>query len=200
MVNRFDRSATGHYSRVARRWSDYLLVSSIISPVIIEGIDNRNSLCDFGTVGLLYAEAALLNSAITRNAKGLFDRRRPYLYNRSISNKEKMTEGSDAECSFWSGHTSQAFCAASFLSKVYADMHPGSPVIYVVTGTSFTLASTIGLLRYRAGMHFPSDIIVGAVVGSIIGYCVPALHLRSDGLEITPVTGRSIGLSVSVAF
>jgi membrane-associated phospholipid phosphatase len=37
-------------------------------------------------------------------------------------------------------------------------------------------ATGVGALRVAAGKHFPTDIIVGAVLGSAIGWLVPTLH------------------------
>ncbi|HEY1406809.1 MAG TPA: phosphatase PAP2 family protein, partial [Spirochaetota bacterium] len=95
--------------------------------------------------------------------------------------------------------TSESFCAAAFLTTVYAGMHPGSKSVYAVAGTSFALAATVGFLRYRAGMHYPSDIIVGAIVGSAIGYLVPTLHRHTGQVGVARSTGRSIGLSLAFA-
>jgi membrane-associated phospholipid phosphatase len=40
-------------------------------------------------------------------------------------------------------------------------------------------ASYVGYLRYLAGKHFPSDVIVGAFMGSVAGYLVPYFHKKS---------------------
>ncbi|HEY1405657.1 MAG TPA: hypothetical protein VF857_03520, partial [Spirochaetota bacterium] len=92
-VNRFDRSAIRNRSETSRRWSDYLLYTAVALPVVIEGFDNHRNLKDMGTIGLMYAEAALLNSAVTQMAKGIVDRDRPYTYNQSLSMEERMAGG-----------------------------------------------------------------------------------------------------------
>ena len=38
------------------------------------------------------------------------------------------------------------------------------------------LPAVTGYLRFKAGKHFPTDIIVGYGVGATIGYLVPELH------------------------
>ena len=45
-----------------------------------------------------------------------------------------------------------------------------------------TAAATTGYLRYAAGRHYPTDILVGAAMGAFVGYLVPSLHeLEGDG-------------------
>ncbi len=41
---------------------------------------------------------------------------------------------------------------------------------------SLTLAATTGYMRYQGGKHFPTDIISGAIIGSLAGWGVPKLH------------------------
>jgi membrane-associated phospholipid phosphatase len=38
------------------------------------------------------------------------------------------------------------------------------------------LAGTVGYLRMAAGYHYPTDVLVGAGVGTSIGLLVPWLH------------------------
>jgi membrane-associated phospholipid phosphatase len=45
---------------------------------------------------------------------------------------------------------------------------------------SEALAATTAVLRVEAGKHFWSDVAVGALVGSAVGYLVPQLHLRQQ--------------------
>ena len=60
--------------------------------------------------------------------------------------------------SFPSGHTSEAFSTATSLSLAF-------PKWYVIT-PAFLWASAVGYSRMDLGVHYPSDVIMGAVVGS----------------------------------
>ena len=40
-------------------------------------------------------------------------------------------------------------------------------------------ASITGISRILAGQHFPSDVLVGAAIGALTGWVVPAVH-RQD--------------------
>ncbi len=61
--------------------------------------------------------------------------------------------------SFPSGHTAQAFAAATFLSEEYRDRFPWMP--YAAYGT----AATVGLLRMANNRHYISDVLLGAGIG-----------------------------------
>jgi len=61
--------------------------------------------------------------------------------------------------SFPSGHTTQAFAAATFLNEEYKDRYPWIPY------ASYTVASSVGLLRVANNRHYISDVLVGAGIG-----------------------------------
>ena len=58
-----------------------------------------------------------------------------------------------------SGHTSTAFLSAVILSKFYKK--------YIVV--FFVIAASIGFSRVYIGVHYPLDVIVGAITGSLVG-------------------------------
>ncbi|MBE9462624.1 phosphatase PAP2 family protein [Dyadobacter subterraneus] len=61
--------------------------------------------------------------------------------------------------SFPSGHTTQAFAAATFLSEEYKDRYKWMPY------ASYTVASSVGLMRVANNRHYISDVLVGAGIG-----------------------------------
>lgn len=61
--------------------------------------------------------------------------------------------------SFPSGHTAQAFAAATFLNEEYKGRFKWMPV------ASYGLASCVGMLRMANNRHFISDVLVGAGIG-----------------------------------
>jgi membrane-associated phospholipid phosphatase len=61
--------------------------------------------------------------------------------------------------SFPSGHTAEAFMAATFLHKEYGKDHPWLSV------AAYTTATGVGVLRVMNNRHWVSDVLVGAGIG-----------------------------------
>lgn len=61
--------------------------------------------------------------------------------------------------SFPSGHTAQAFVAATFLSEEYKDRFKWMPYI------AYSIAGSVGLLRMANNRHYVSDVLFGAGLG-----------------------------------
>ncbi len=64
--------------------------------------------------------------------------------------------------SFPSGHAASAFCSSVFLIFAWRRWY--------LTVTLGVYASLIALSRVYIGVHYPSDIIAGALLGAVIGY------------------------------
>ena len=54
----------------------------------------------------------------------------------------------------------------------------------IVLGSTLAGAALVGTGRVVSGNHFPSDVLVGAIVGTSAGVLVPALH--GSGLGLAP--------------
>ncbi len=188
-VNGFDRSATAQWSTTARDVSNALVLPLMVAPLAL-AIATSGSRQSW-TMAAMYAEVLLLGNGLGELLNGVANRTRPFVYNLdgAIPGDEKL--GVDARLSFPSGHTTNAFAAAVFLSSVYARLHPGSSARTWMWAGSLTLAAATGYMRYQAGKHFPTDIISGAIIGALAGWGVPKLH-EVDGVNLTvaPSGGR----------
>jgi membrane-associated phospholipid phosphatase len=105
------------------------------------------------------AGATVLDFGITAALKYSINRDRPFITYPDIVNK---TGKSLNDPSFPSGHTSTAFTMATSLSLEY-------PKWYVIV-PAYTYAGTVGYSRMHLGAHYPSDVLVGAIVGSGCAY------------------------------
>ena len=178
-INAFDRGAACNDNETIATASDVGVISSIVAPVGLMLIDPKVR-HDFGTVGAMYVETMLFATFTPSIGKGAFARIRPLIYNPEIEIQEKIDGGGESRSSFPSGHTTLAFASSIFFATVYADYHPGSDANGWVLGGSLLLASSVGYFRYESGFHFPTDIIVGAGLGSAIGFLVPTFHRTGD--------------------
>ncbi len=103
--------------------------------------------------GLLLVSSLALTSGITVIMKYAVNRDRPF---KTYPEIEKMS--SAGSHSFPSGHTSEAFSTATSLSLAF-------PKWYVIT-PSYLWASSVGYSRMHLGVHYPSDVAVGALIGA----------------------------------
>jgi membrane-associated phospholipid phosphatase len=113
-----------------------------------------------------YMGATLLTSAlITTSLKFAIDKDRPFVTYPEI---QKLTSAGSP--SFPSGHTSEAFATATSLSLAF-------PKWYVIA-PSFIWASAAGYSRMHLGVHYPSDVLVGALIGSGSAWLCHELNKR----------------------
>jgi membrane-associated phospholipid phosphatase len=197
-INWFDRSATDHFSESAGTVSDVLFGIAVAAPMIL--LTDQSIRNDWRTVAVMYLETWSFVGTTTMIAKGSAMRIRPFVYNPSAPMDQKLA--GDARKSFFSGHTTTAFASAVFLSTVYSDYNPGSHWKPYIWAGSLLTASVVGYLRYEAGAHFPTDILVGALVGSAIGYTIPWMHRAGNkDVTFTPGTLRTdFGISMQLKF
>jgi undecaprenyl-diphosphatase len=73
--------------------------------------------------------------------------------------------------SFPSGHTTTSFACATVLSFFVPRAAPGF----------YLLALAIGFSRIYVGVHWPLDVLGGAILGTAIGLAVTALLRRGAG-------------------
>jgi membrane-associated phospholipid phosphatase len=197
-VNALDRWAAGTYRKNHLLPSDLALFAAFGSPLALL-IDERIR-NDWGTIALMYIEMGVLSNFSPSFGKGSVKRYRPYVYNNSVP----MSERRDIESlrSFFSGHATRSFAAGVMTAIMYEDYFPDSEYRTVVWIASLGLASSSAIFRVTSGAHFPSDVLVGAVVGSGIGYLIPYIHRNPpDDLSLIPVVSPSgTGMMLSFRF
>jgi membrane-associated phospholipid phosphatase len=196
-INRFDRSATNNWSPNGAKWSDITLASTMISPLAF--LLNDKIKDDFIVLGVMYGESLLITNGLNWAIKDIVQRKRPFTYNPDAPYKDKKEK--DAVLSFYSGHTANAFNSAVFASTVFSDYYPQSSWRYAVWGTTLLAASTTGYLRYYSGKHYPTDIIAGAIIGSITGWAIPALHRdRAEDISVKILFGEESMIAIEFYF
>jgi membrane-associated phospholipid phosphatase len=167
-----DRFVTYNYSPNASDISDILLYTCMLSPTLL--LASKPIRTDSPVIAGMYLQTMILGVALPAFGKGGIQRIRPYAYNPNVPMEIKLT--SEAKKSFFSGHTTMSFASVVFLSSVYSSYYPDSNAKPYIWSGSLLLASTVGYLRMAAGSHFLTDVLVGAVVGSAIGYLIPKIH------------------------
>ena len=174
---------------------------SFAAPFLLGGLGligpagERGRLARAGTWTAIGIEAVTVNATLTDLVKRAVRRPRPYAYagDWQAATAEALATGEpvdvEAQLSFPSGHASTAgawsFCLAHVLAVTrdgpwYAKLPPylGAAGITVWTGA----------LRVRAHKHFPTDVLVGGLLGASVGVVVPELH-RDSRLRLGAGTG-----------
>lgn len=189
-VNWLDRGATRNYSERAHTQSDYTLNVLMVAPAAIGAAElHQSGLKNSLIYGGMYIETFLLTNGVKDLTKDIVQRTRPVFYNvdLSITERTAIANEGDARTSFYSGHTAVAFSSAVFLASTHDEIFDAPIRSTIIWSGALGLATTTGYLRYKAGKHFPSDILAGAVIGSAIGYWVPKMHMKSSkSLTIFP--------------
>jgi membrane-associated phospholipid phosphatase len=92
-------------------------------------------------------------AVITFGLKYSVNRPRPF-----VTYPDIIKRGTAGSKSFPSGHTSSAFALATSVSLCYPKWYVIAPV--------YAWALAVGYSRMRLGVHYPSDVIVGAIIGA----------------------------------
>ena len=123
----------------------------------------------FLSIGLIKKDSAFLHKGInagialatdviiTTTLKYIINRKRPYDKYGFI-----QPVGKENTPSFPSGHSGAAFATATTISLYY-------PKWYVII-PAYSWAGLVAYSRMHLGVHYPSDVLIGAVVGSLSSY------------------------------
>ncbi|HMI79439.1 MAG TPA: phosphatase PAP2 family protein [Ferruginibacter sp.] len=171
-INKFDRSSASNYSEKAKNTSDLFFYASMPLPLVL--LFDKEIRKDGPRVGLLYLEAMTITGVFYTTTAMIADRLRPYTYNPNVPMDKR--QGGGARNSFMAGHPALVATSTFFIAKVYSDYHPGSKMKWVLFGLAGTATAATALLRLKAGEHFPTDLITGVTIGTLVGILVPHIH------------------------
>lgn len=135
-------------------------------------------------------EVLAVDLALTLAVKRWVARRRPAFYYRRTHDTEYAHDSPEANVSFFSGDTSAAFATASAAATISFQRGYRSAPYVTAAGASFALAT--GLLRMSADVHWASDVLTGALVGTGLGLALPLLlHPRLSQASESAASARS---------
>ena len=117
-------------------------------------------------LAIILACGIIAGAVLTYPLKFLIDRQRPY----ELFDSTRLLTPFENDPSFPSGHTEMSFLAATVVSR----FHPHySKYLY-------TFSFFVALSRIYVGVHFPIDVMGGAVIGIIIGKIILRFYLFSN--------------------
>ncbi len=164
--------------------NDYsVLPIAIATPVVFAGIglaEKDSYTFDTGVmVGISEASAYVVYYVLK---DVLIKRDRPYV---TLSDVRTMHLDSADKYSMPSGHTTAAFAIATALTLRYP-----KPYVYI---PAYAWAAFVGYGRIYMGLHYPSDVLAGAILGSASAV---AVHLISP--QLTKLRERILGDDLGV--
>jgi membrane-associated phospholipid phosphatase len=180
-INAFDRLALFSYSeQISRAGKVLALVSLGLPAALLLGKDAEEP----WPLAVVYLETLCYAFGAKNVLKYLVHRPRPYLYSQSYDG----TPGLDWEAfsSFPSGHTTLSFMSATFSTYLYCRQDHGPGVKVLFASLAYGLAGTTAYLRVRSGEHFLTDVLSGAVLGTVVGFIIPRLHLAGGRPQDNP--------------
>jgi membrane-associated phospholipid phosphatase len=127
--------------------------------------------------------AVAFTSGLTIVTKGVVGRSRPLA---APADPDEFKPGrgftGGLRSSFPSGHTAAAFATATVFAREINSAHPDAK--WVVDPLLFGAASFVGWSRMYDRQHWPSDVLVGGALGSLVGYEVVS-HARGERSPLT---------------
>lgn len=140
------------------------------------------------------AASIIASGIVTPTIKFITGRARPR-ENLGIAAFHPFSLGYSSNSSFPSGHTTQAFAVASVIASHYDETW--------VSYSSYTVASLVGVARMYHDAHFASDVVTGALIGTLVGKSVVGHNksLRSAKVVVLPEIGPEfIGVRITSNF
>jgi membrane-associated phospholipid phosphatase len=160
-----DLSHNPSFNKDSVNASNTLLGSQIAIPIMLYGVGLFKSDAHARETGLLSGEALADSVVLDQVTKIIFRRERP-LYNNAAGDFFSSNAGKNN--SFPSSHSMLAWSIAGVTAGEY-------PSKWVQLGT-YSLATSVSLMRVLGQEHFPTDVLVGGAAGWLIGHYVFKKH------------------------
>lgn len=145
----------------------FLVCSGIVLALLVKGHFRKDSLIK--KAGIIIGASCLTAALIATAFKYAVDRPRPFV---TYPFLEKLSTGGSP--SFPSGHTSDAFAFAIALSLCFPRWYVVMPAVLWALGVAYS--------RMCLGVHYPSDVLAGALFGASAALLCSRLFAKPEPL------------------
>ena len=179
--------------------ADYSLPVIICLPALL-AFDKRISK-DWARILLMYYEMHCITFSIYNYSPfgpAFQNKLRPIVYYDQFPSAQR-TVGNNRN-SMYSGHAATAIASTFFMVKVYSDYHPEiGRKKYLLYAAATLPGIAMAYLRIAGLEHFPSDGVIGLVIGAACGIMVPEIHRFKNhkvqfGMSSTNTGGTGINM------
>jgi len=147
-------------------------------------------------MALIDLETLAVSGAIQGVTNVLESRERPYgpdCGSEELPSNAIDCTGSTHYRSFFSGHATFSFTGAALICMDHFENDlMGSPWDAISCAGGYAVAATTATFRVVSDVHYPSDVLTGALVGTIVGYGVPWLHYRLKSAPDSSASGLNL--------
>jgi len=149
-------------------------------------------------MALIDLETLAVSGAIQGVTNVLVSRERPY--GRDCGSDELPSGSIDCANavhyrSFFSGHSAFSFTGAALICiHHFKNELLGAPWDALSCAGGYAVATTTATFRVVSDVHYASDILTGALLGTLVGYGVPLLHYARRDTPATPIAGMQLHL------
>jgi len=193
------RLSTPEARYAARDTSDVLLSLSATWPFFVDAMITawwyRQSPDVAYEMAVIDAEALGITAALQGVTNTLASRERPYGRDCGSSLSENLVDCANPVRyrSFFSGHSSLTFTSAGLLCWHHLQLDLiGGPADAATCVTGYLVAATTASLRVLSDVHYATDVLTGAIVGTTVGLVVPAIHYRRTRRAESSATGLDL--------
>lgn len=178
---------------------NYLIFSPYaeFAALLLLNIRNRD---DFLNTTILILKAQIMMSAVVFPLKYLAHEERPYSYEKGLSGVPLNERKNDKQAflSMPSGHTAEAFMAATIVYREYRYRSPWYGI------GAYALATSVGIYRMINDQHWQSDVFVGAGIGMLSANMAYAFHEHRWGkhevVVLPAINGSMKGFAIGYSF
>jgi membrane-associated phospholipid phosphatase len=133
-------------------------------------------------MALVNLQTLAISGALQGMVNVLVSRERPYggsCGSRELPDDAIDCEGSTHYRSFFSGHSAFSFTSAALICVDHATHELiGAPWGALSCAAGYAVAATTATFRVVSDVHYASDVLAGALIGTLVGYGIPMLHYR----------------------
>jgi len=196
-----------HSRQIVRDISDVFITILTSYPTVVDALLVAAWMHDSPDVAvqmiLMNAEVITFILALQTTSNVLMSRERPYgrtcggTGHDDLPADSGLCDSPGRYYSWFSGHTSQAFAGAAVtcMHHAYLDLYGGGVADLAPCLVGMALAGAVGYLRIAGDMHYSTDVITGAIMGTGVGLLLPyLLHYGHDDppLTVEPADNVSI--------